>query len=64
MDIKFSKQAETMISKMANPPLVKSQLLELASKRSLIISGGDVLKYIICGDILTKIDPEDKEVKL
>ena len=48
---KFSQQAEEMISKLANPEEAKKRLIDLAINRNIIITGSDVIKFMIKGEI-------------
>lgn len=59
MEIKFTEQAEKMIKQMSNQPAIKSRLIELAKQRSMIISGGDVIKFVLKGNLLTCIDLQE-----
>ena len=49
--IKFSKQAEDMINKLENKEKAKERLIELAKQREIIITGSDVIRYLIKNDL-------------
>lgn len=61
MEITFSKQAEEMINQLENKEKIRLILIDLAIKRKMTITGGDVLKYILTKQIPTSIaDAIDK----
>jgi len=55
----FSGQALQMLSKLENPIEEAKKLIQLAKERKLIITGGDVMKYIVCGELPRYLDSGD-----
>ena len=59
MLIKFSKQAEQIINQMENKEEIRKSLTDLAIQRAIIISGGDVIKYLIKKELVTSLGLEE-----
>ncbi len=51
MEIKFSKQAEDLISKLENKEEIRKILIEQAKARDMWITGSDVIKFLVTGKV-------------
>lgn len=55
----FSKQAEDMISQMKNSDEFKKMIIIAAEKRNILITGSDIIRFMIKGDINANIHGGD-----
>lgn len=57
--ITFTAQAEELISKLGDKEDVKKRLITIAEKRTVIIAGSDVIRFMIKGDLDNNLYAED-----
>jgi hypothetical protein len=51
MEIKFSKQAEELLSKLEKKDEIRAILLKQAQERAMWITGSDIIKYLVTGKV-------------
>ncbi len=55
MEVQFSEQANKIINQLNNKEEVRKKLIELANKRQMIITGGDIMMYLIKGELMVSL---------